>query len=161
MANRAYLYPSNQPDQWEWDRNETEYYDSRHSFPMLWWLLVSGEDVQLVDIHYGHSSWEEIRFSVKTSIALQRFKNRIKVHHDRLLPYISLAELSKFLDRVSQWGSEYLIIDPSEVFQDDAEIDHPEILQFIDSLDESLEFSKAPYGSDSKDEVKLIGYTYI
>jgi len=134
MANRAYLYPSNQPDQWEWDRNETEYYDSRHSFPMLWWLLVS---------------------------ALQRFKNRIKVHNDRLLPYISLAELNRFLDRVSQWGSEYLIIDPSDVFQDDAEIDHPEILQFIDSLDESLEFSKAPYGSDSKDEVKLIGYTYI
>ena len=160
MANRAYLYPSNQPDQWEWDRNEIEYYDSRHTFPILWWLLVSSKDLQLVDIHYSHSSWKEIRLSVKTSIALQRFKDRIDIHHDKLLEYISLSDLERFVDKISLWGSEYLIIDPSEIFQGDVEIDHPEMLRYIDSLDEHLDFGIAPYSIDSTDEVKLIGYTY-
>ena len=74
MANRAYLYTSDRPDNWE--RPQEDYYDSRWTIPLAWFFFYKPSDIRMVDVHSGGSHWQEVKFSAEKQTALARFAAR-------------------------------------------------------------------------------------
>ena len=70
MANRAYLYPSNAPDDWEIEGKD--YWDSRHWIPLGWLFFYRPHDLHVVPIE----SWYEVRLSAPLEGALKLFYER-------------------------------------------------------------------------------------
>jgi len=164
MANRAYLYPSDNSQQWECEGYEGVYYDSRHTFPLLWWFLFEEDSIFLVDIDYDGSKWKEIRLRAERSRAIERLTRRVCRHSSRLGLLIDRAIIDLFIERITQWKGKYIFVDPSEVFQDESEEDYPKVLDFIASVDSDFNHFEMSYGHgdvpDDTVEVKLVGYTY-
>ncbi|MEL7338636.1 MAG: hypothetical protein AAFN70_20790, partial [Planctomycetota bacterium] len=62
MANRAYLYAASREPVGEWEYpNDGEYFDSRWTIPLAWWLLFSSEDFRMIDDSlYGGDVWSRL-----------------------------------------------------------------------------------------------------
>ena len=46
MANRPYLFATDENDKAEWDYDSARYYDSRSSIPLAWFYFFTAADVK-------------------------------------------------------------------------------------------------------------------
>ena len=165
MANRAYLYISDNPEEWDFDIDAYPYYDSRHYFPVIWWLLFNPEDVKLVNCLYNGASWKEIKLVAEKSKALSSLDTRLEKHRDKISQFIDYELIEQFCFNIREWSGNYLLVDLSEIIEEEAEYLLPQITDFLFSIDSNLDLKNIPSdmtGSlySDRSEVNSIGYTY-
>lgn len=174
MANRAYLFSSDRDDPNVWRHQGDFYYDSRWTIPLSWWFLFRATNIRLVDVRYGSSAWQEVKFVADKDNALAAFISR----RGLLLRVLGLTEdddvISNFFDTVYAWPGKYLLMDPEEVFGGGDEPDeghHHRCLRILGTIDTNDSVVKgvaeavSPYSSvefDSRDEFigQVVGSTY-
>ena len=162
MANRAYLYSSEDSEHWDFNSlEECPYYDSRHTFPLLWWFFFEEGDVFFKDISYHNSTWKEARLRADKLTGIARFKKFTKKWNDRFSGLISKDDIRLFLKTIKNWEGKYLFVDPAEIFEGNGKQDLNKVVQFLRDL---TDLEKAPYSNidtlEENPEVALIGYTY-
>lgn len=115
MANRAYLFSSDRDGTDAWAKRGDVYYDSRWTVPLSWWFLFNVPDIRLVDVHYGGSSWQEVKLVADKSAALITFAGRRELLL-RVLGRPAEDAVTDFYSTVRAWPGKYLLMDPEEVF---------------------------------------------
>lgn len=113
MANRAYLYSSDQPDAWE--RLDEDYYDSRWTIPLAWFFFYRPENIRMVEAHYGNSHWQEVKFSADKRDALVLFATREPLLMSLTEGKLSRDMVAEFAETVKKWSGCFLLMDPREV----------------------------------------------
>lgn len=175
MANRAYLYSSDNPEEWEcpgrYLRPGEPYYDSRWLIPLAWLYFFDPEDVSLIEVE----QWFEVRLRVEKKLAIERFDTRLPLLKSRIDGRIDETMLDTFMLNVETRSGHYLYIEPNEVlggFYSESDETHAtqiqDILALIDTppgLDPDLEQAIEYYVGSldhpiEEREVRIIGYTY-
>ncbi len=170
MANRAYLYSSDRPDNWE--RPKKDYYDSRWTIPLAWFFFYGPDDVRMVDVHFQGSHWQEVKFSAEKQTALALFAARLRLLMALVEGKISSATVREFVAILENRAGRYLLMDPGPVpggmFGDDPL--HAEqfarLVELLSSEDVPLELVREaflPYVGDlssDQDQCQVIGSAY-
>jgi hypothetical protein len=163
MANRAYLYPSDSPEDWE--KRDKNYWDSRHYIPMAWLFFYRSKDIHIVPIE----SWHKVTLSSNLEGALQLFRERRPIVERLLGNSFPIQRLLRLTDTLAKSYRPYLILEPSEILQDedDGQAWLHNILRLIETGCCENEFWDAcnPWAPsretiNQKPEVNVIGYTY-
>jgi hypothetical protein len=113
MANRAYLFSSDRPD--DWKRPEIGYYDSRGTIPLAWWLFFAPGDTVWRDVESSGSYWREVKLSAPKCRALGLFAARRPLLLSLLGGGLGEADMDRFVATVAGWPGGHLIVDPEEV----------------------------------------------
>ena len=122
MANRAYLFPTDDPNCWDPDREsgDSVYYDSRHTIPLAWWFLFNPEDVRTIEIGptkvgsitlKGHS---ELRLRCERQTALSRLADRHDALEQVVRGRVDKRVLKFFRAILDEWSGRYLVMNPEE-----------------------------------------------
>jgi len=180
MANRAYLYPSDNEtylldSDWE-GMSDGPCYDSRHTIPVSWFFFFDSVDIVEVNIlSVRPKSWyQEPKLRGVKEDCVARFRRCISA----LLKVVGTnfdAEdrLQRFVETVERWPGQYLLMDPVEIitggsFRDEDVIPLWQSLfqSIIDAKEAQFDASrwKPVLGSPFRDRddfiVRVIGYTY-
>jgi hypothetical protein len=113
MANRAYLYSSDRPDDWKCP--DEGYYDSRWTVPLAWWLLFGPGDAVWFEVECNGSRWREVKLSAPKGRALAAFAARRPLLLSLLGGGLDEADTDRFAATVAGRTGGYLIVDPEEV----------------------------------------------
>ncbi|HEV2950005.1 MAG TPA: hypothetical protein VGX70_21690 [Gemmataceae bacterium] len=113
MANRAYLFPANLAD--VWDRPEGNYYDSRWVIPLAWFFFYRPGDIQMVDVQFRESKWQEIKFAADMVAAADLFSRRRPLLSSIIENQVDENEVTQLLARLAAWPGQFLLLDPGEV----------------------------------------------
>ena len=135
MANRAYLYDSDFDD--DYDRqlpDDSEYYDSRWTIPIAWWFLYDADDIKFADVHSEGSTWQSLRFVTARLTALDRLHQRRDVLDLLARDHLDLRHIDFFTAVLAAWPGRYLLMDPDEIFEDDADTDAARISPVLSDL---------------------------
>lgn len=177
MGNRAYLYFCDDISALRFrshyekpDGSERAYMDSRHAFPLAWWLFFDREGVLLI---HEHPEYPDLYLARDWELAKADFLRRVPMLC-AWLPQISARDIETFLgwvESLQETSDElFLVVDPSEL-----EIEDTHEAQIIAELvaldDEALSvsekyalISKRSFGETPADLDKLrnqvFGYFY-
>jgi hypothetical protein len=172
MANRAYLYAMSGANGW-WDRmEERDYFDSRWTIPICWWLLFDAASIRVVDCHGG--DWQEIRLARNRSESITSLESRAELVRDIIKDRVPESRFRFFVDVLQHWPDPILAMDPEEVLGGSISCSDEENLanfrSILDALDDpalsshELEELTRPYSPNVDDpeeaEARVFGYTY-
>lgn len=118
MPNSAYLYSSDEPDDWD-PRLDEDYCESRWLIPLAWLSFFRPEDLRLVTISAGASSWQEVKLCADKKSAFELFARRKRLLLALAEGRISRKRISEFTRGVGERSGRYLLLNPSEVVADD------------------------------------------
>lgn len=138
MANRAYLYFSDQDPKGFYSQFK-EYYDSRRNIPVLWWLFFAEDNVKVVKGFGDFSDIDDLVFFEEWSVALERFKQRYRQFLECLPFEVGSVDAEAFLNDLDKKSKKTLICDPGEILEDgiDAINEMKEIFRMIDDQETS------------------------
>lgn len=170
MANRAYLYSSDDPAGRFVTAWPEEYYDSRWNLPLAWFFFYRPADVHLVEHEDGGS--HEVLFCAEKEAALRLFAVRRALLDSVLGGRPGKGVIDALAAKQAARPGRYLVLDPSEVAQD-AENDAPRYQNVLNLLGgdgvgvpaaparaallrASGEFFDSPEGL----ECQVVGWTY-
>ena len=94
MANRAYLYFQDNREKFDLNRNEDDYFDSRHQVPFSWLLFFEIPDLVLQPSGHG---WDEIFLVAEWESAQPRFEKRMKQFLPLLENKVTAEQVQMFL----------------------------------------------------------------
>jgi hypothetical protein len=168
VADRAYLYPAAQSD--DWISSGKDCWDSRHYIPLAWLFLFHADDIRLHEVslkEFGLGTFQNLGLTASREAALQLFNAR-RPHLEHLLgDSFSPAWFSRLTTALEGAVEPFLILEPSELLEDDDLEWLTHILQFIDAGSSEKEFWEAcrPWAPSLKairenPELHVIGYTY-
>jgi len=172
MANRAYLFCRDDPDDFTSPKEGEPYYDSRHVIPLSWFCFYSPFDIVQHSVGCRGSRWVELKFAAVKTSALDRFRRRIPLVRAATEDAIGVQQLEEFANTLAKRHGQYLLLDPEEIFSgigSDPEEDMPRISALLQSLSygNAVAFRElvAPYWSLIEDErydiqLQVIGATY-
>jgi hypothetical protein len=168
MANRAYLYSSDRPD--DWRRPEIGYYDSRGAIPLAWWLFFEPGNAVWRDVESNGNHWREVKLSAPKGRALGLFAARRRLLLPLLGGGLGEADVDRFVATVAARTGGHLIVDPEEVLvslSDEAHMKAFESALVAVAAGESAEVVRATReyvgelgASPSGWECQVFGYTY-
>jgi hypothetical protein len=179
MANRAYLFATDQPECWE--HNTQVYYDSRHTIPVAWWLLFEPADVRLIErvrtgpMHPQMKSrkYHCLRLRTERLLAVERFARKRTLLDVLVKGRIDPRRVAYFQANLSNWSGKHLVMEADEILERPPEEEFALSLKGLQLLsapspdtDQFLglwrSFSIIPTESDELDdqEVKVLGWTY-
>jgi hypothetical protein len=113
VANRAYLYSADRND--VWDRPERDYYDSRWVIPLAWFFFYRPADLQRVDVQFGKSHWQEIKFGAEKVAAVDLFIRRQSLLLSLVENQVPTSAVTHLLEVLRVWPGQFLLLDPEEV----------------------------------------------
>lgn len=113
MANRAYLYSSDRPD--DWGRPEIDYYDSRWTIPLAWWLFFEPGNAVWQDVEFNGDHWHEIKLSAPKGRALELFAARRLLLLQLLGGGLGEVDVDLFVATVAARPGCHLIVNPEQV----------------------------------------------
>lgn len=167
MANRAYLFSSDLPDAWAFP--EDRYYDSRWNIPLSWFFFYELPDIKHVRVTFMESAWDELKLASDREAAIRRFEVRRPVLEAAVGAGLPTGAIDALVNDVRGWQGRYLLLDPEEILDDEAEKDLDllsRILQAIEmgGSDAVLEAARRfvyPFDDDPKRcRDVIIGCTY-
>lgn len=171
MANRAYLYAADEVPTGDWEYpGDGEYFDSRWTVPLAWWFLYSGAEIRFIDeVLHGGGTWRRLRFVTNRADALKRFDDR----RDLLEKLIDKRLDSKHVEYLhavlTNWNGKLLLLDPDEIFENEATHDATRIRSFMSAIDDypnwepnhiNSIFDYSPLEPLHHARVLIVGYTY-
>ncbi len=170
MANRAYLFSASSLDELSFTSYDCYYYDSRWIIPLAWLFFFTVNDIKITKESFRSSRWSEVKLASKKQDALATFAQRQSVlNHFICLPTARI-KVEDFLTNISTWPGEYLLMDPEEIFEGEAD-KHVEVLQRIfatfdsSSIEVISELVCKLAGvldpASQKYEARIFGYTYV
>ena len=124
MANRAYLYFTDDVSALTFenhyqkrDGSDRNYMDSRHQFPLAWFLFFGADDVRLVPtIKYN---WSDLYLAREWNEARAAFLSRVPLLLSWLQGEFSHSDVDVFLSWVALLRDTpeelYLVVDPGEL----------------------------------------------
>ena len=121
MANRAYLYPADLPDAWAFPAGR--YYDSRWNIPLSWFFFYELPDIEHVRVTFMESAWDELKFAADKEDAIRRFEARRPVLEAAIAARLRAGAIDALVKDVRGWRGQYLLMDPGEILDADAEND--------------------------------------
>lgn len=149
--------------------------DSRHTIPLAWFFFFRPDDIQIVDVRYGGSHWQEVKLSAEKPNSLDLFAARQPPLRLLVEDCVTREKTARFLATIERRPGRFLLMDPREVLSgigNDDEVDAQtflRILQLLDSDEASPDVVREamhPFvGNLSSDldqrECQVIGYTYL
>jgi hypothetical protein len=175
MANRAYLYSKNREEIEGWEIPEENYYDSRWDIPMTWFFFFCERDLWLIENQYSGEGFESLKLVAEKKSAISLLQSRRVILDKIVKNYLPISPIDDFLEIVSKWPGNYLILDADEIFPElgitdqEHKIKLAEIFTYLDSpcvvLSNVIEFLQfySYISSENKDGylANIIGVTYI
>jgi len=124
MANRAYLYFCDDVSSLTFemhykksDGSERSYMDSRHSFPLAWFLFFESQSIKLVPHESG--GWKELYLVREWPQARAAFERRVPLLLSWFEGEFNQADMDEFLRRTESLieapEETWLVVDPSEL----------------------------------------------
>ncbi len=117
MANRAYLFATDGTEpKWGWplsDAPDREFYDSRWSVPVAWFLFFAPGDVLLKDAAHRSDHWREVYLLGDRRLGIARFEQRRRVLSGRFP--LGEVDYESFLADISSWSGRNLAVDLREI----------------------------------------------
>lgn len=123
MANRAYLFSTDDPDRWSPERanHSTPYMDSRHTIPLAWWFLFAPEEVRTVMDPptivgaMGVGPFTDIYVRTARTTAIDRWDRRRHLLEHLVRGKLDVRYLEYLRAVLEAWSGLYLVLDPGEV----------------------------------------------
>jgi hypothetical protein len=123
MVNRAYLF-SAENGNYRLNRSETGYYDSRWIIPLLWFLFFDVDSVRLKTVEIDNHTWQKLFLLENKEIAVDRFIQRLPLakeyFNQKLFRFFDEVDFDEFVQKVTNWIGNFLVVDVDEIVQDDA-----------------------------------------
>jgi hypothetical protein len=133
MADIAYLYASDSADDWEVPAYDDNYYFSKWSVPLSWWIFFNLKDACNAEVFPGGYS---MCISVPRLEALESFRRR---RHclDTCLDSEHLITIDELVADIERWDGHWLIMQPEEVIQDELPNCLPWLTQLMEAINSS------------------------
>lgn len=169
MANRAYLFCTDEIEESIWWNRDRKYYDSRWQIPLAWFFFFSVEDFHWWKVREERVIWNELKLWTRKEQALKQFSRRRKTLETIIKDRLDVQVLDRFKQEIISLKGIYLVLDPIEIF--DGAAWHADairqILKTIDTGDSTAildlpELTHYFQFSDDPDqwELNVIGCTY-
>ena len=142
MANRAYLYFCDDVSALTFrahyeksDGSDREYMDSRHQFPLAWWLFFDAQSVRL--IQEADNKWEHLYLTRDWDEAKADFLRRLPLLR-AWLPQLQERDVETFLNWVESLQENaterFIVVDPSELEIEDTHA--PQVTALLAALED-------------------------
>ena len=141
MANRAYLYCRDDPTWFDFPDDDEPYFDSRHCVPISWFFFYCPADLVRHPVTYDSSTWHEPRLVAPKMDALSRFDGRRDLLERMFQQDLGADAFDSFTQTLRDRASKYLLLDPSEIIEDDVDDCIRYVTNALELIDQSSDSS--------------------